>query len=94
MSAVSGESGAPRVLLDATAVPSDRGGVGRYVDGLVGGLAAAGHDLVVVCQRADAERFHRLADPVEVIPGPSAISHRPARLAWVSWRLAKARATS
>ncbi|MDX6219094.1 MAG: hypothetical protein QOJ48_2306, partial [Frankiales bacterium] len=28
----------PRVLVDATAVPADRGGVGRYVDGLVTAL--------------------------------------------------------
>ena len=83
MSPVSPESSsAPRVLLDATAVPSDRGGVGRYVDGLVGALSAAGQDLVVVCQRSDAERFHRFAGDVEIVPGPSAIAHRPARLAW------------
>jgi glycosyltransferase involved in cell wall biosynthesis len=75
-------SAAPRVLLDATAVPADRGGVGRYVDGLAGALAAAGHDLIVVCQRSDAERFHRLAGDAEVVAGPSAIAHRPARLAW------------
>ena len=70
------------MLLDATAVPSDRGGVGRYVDGLVGALCEAGQDLVVVCQRSDAERFHRLAGAADVVPGPSAIAHRPARLAW------------
>jgi glycosyltransferase involved in cell wall biosynthesis len=70
------------VLLDATAVPADRGGVGRYVDGLVGALCEAGQDLVVVCQRSDAERFHRLAAAADVVPGPSAIAHRPARLAW------------
>ena len=28
----------PRVLVDATSVPADRGGVGRYVDGLLGAL--------------------------------------------------------
>ena len=28
----------PRVLVDATAVPADRGGVGRYVDGLIAAL--------------------------------------------------------
>ncbi|MDI5943454.1 glycosyltransferase family 1 protein, partial [Micromonospora sp. DH15] len=28
----------PRVLIDATSVPADRGGVGRYVDGLLGAL--------------------------------------------------------
>ena len=70
------------MLLDATAVPADRGGVGRYVDGLVCALAASGQEIVVVCQRSDAERFHRLADEAEIVPGPSAIAHRPARLAW------------
>ena len=78
-----GPEAAPRVLLDATAVPADRGGVGRYVDGLVAALSASGQSLVVVCQRSDAERFGRVAaDSAEIVPGPSAISHRPARLAW------------
>ena len=77
-----GSHGAPRVLLDATAVPADRGGVGRYVDGLVSALSASGQSLVVVCQRSDAERFTRIAVDAEIVPGPSAISHRPARLAW------------
>ena len=31
---------APRVLVDATAVPADRGALGRYVDGLVSALGA------------------------------------------------------
>ena len=31
---------APRVLVDATAVPADRGGVGRYVDGLISAMKA------------------------------------------------------
>ena len=52
---------APRVLVDATAVPADRGGVGRYVDGLLAALGAAGADLAVVCQRSDAERYAPLA---------------------------------
>src|SRR6185369_16984095 len=30
----------PLVLFDATSVPADRGGVGRYVDGLLGALDA------------------------------------------------------
>ena len=75
-------NGAPRVLLDATAVPGDRGGVGRYVDGLVSSLSVAGQDLVVVCQRSDAERFGRIAGGAQIVPGPSAVTHRPARLAW------------
>jgi len=72
----------PRVLVDATAVPSDRGGVGRYVDGLLSALARADADLAVISQRADAERYARLAPGATVLPGPAAISHRPARLAW------------
>jgi glycosyltransferase involved in cell wall biosynthesis len=78
-----------RVLVDATAVPADRGGVGRYVDGLVEALDTAGADLALVCQRADAERYARLAPHTEVIPGPPAISHRPARLAWEQTGIAK-----
>ena len=72
----------PRVLVDATAVPADRGGVGRYVDNLLAALARAGADLAVTCQRSDAERYSRLPGQVEVVPGPPAIGHRPARLAW------------
>ncbi|HWB66804.1 MAG TPA: glycosyltransferase family 1 protein [Mycobacteriales bacterium] len=73
---------APRVLVDATAVPADRGGVGRYVDGLLAALGTAGADLAIVCQRSDAERYSRIAPTADVVPGPAAISHRPARLAW------------
>jgi glycosyltransferase involved in cell wall biosynthesis len=73
---------APRVLVDATAVPADRGALGRYVDGLVGALDAAGADLAVACQRADEERYGRLVPHTTVVAGPPAIAHRPARLAW------------
>ncbi len=73
---------APRVLLDATSVPADRGGVGRYVDGLLGALNRTDVDLAVVCQRADAERYSRLLHNATVIPAPAAVTHRPARLAW------------
>lgn len=72
----------PRVLVDATAVPADRGGVGRYVDGLVQALAEGGADLAITAQRSDAERYSRMAPTAKVIPGPAAIAHRPARLAW------------
>ena len=73
---------AVRVLVDATAVPADRGALGRYVDGLVGALDAAGADLAVACQRADEERYGRLVPNARVVAGPPAIAHRPARLAW------------
>jgi glycosyltransferase involved in cell wall biosynthesis len=70
----------PRVLLDATAVPADRGGVGRYVDDLVGGLVRAGADLVVACQATDVARYEGLGARPHA--GPASIARRPARLAW------------
>ena len=73
---------APRVLVDATAVPADRGALGRYVDGLVSALDAAGADLAIACQRADEERYGRLVPDALIAAGPTAIVHRPARLAW------------
>jgi glycosyltransferase involved in cell wall biosynthesis len=73
---------APRVLIDATAVPADRGAVGRYVDGLVRALDAAGANLAVACQRADEERYSRLVPDAQVVAAPTAIAHRAARLAW------------
>jgi glycosyltransferase involved in cell wall biosynthesis len=73
---------APRVLIDATSVPADRGGVGRYVDGLLGALDRTDVDLTVVCQRADVERYSRLLSRATIISAPAAVTHRPARLAW------------
>ncbi|MFI6900147.1 glycosyltransferase family 4 protein [Nonomuraea sp. NPDC050394] len=72
----------PRVLVDAAAVPADRGALIRYVDGLIGALHRAGADLVVVCQRSDAERYGRLAPSARILPGPVAITNRATRLAW------------
>ena len=77
-----GQVVSPRVLIDATAVPADRGALGRYVDGLVSALDAAGADLAVACQRADEERYERLIPDARIVAGPPAIAHRPARLAW------------
>jgi glycosyltransferase involved in cell wall biosynthesis len=71
-----------RVLVDATDVPTDRGALGRYIDGLIGALGTAGADLAVVCQRADVERYGLLASGARVVAGPAALGHRSARLAW------------
>jgi glycosyltransferase involved in cell wall biosynthesis len=70
------------VLVDATAVPPDRGGVGRYVDELLPALTALGTDLVVVCQRRDEEHFRTLLPGVPVHAAPAAIARRPVRLLW------------
>jgi glycosyltransferase involved in cell wall biosynthesis len=71
----------PRVLVDATSVPADRGGVGRYVEGLLGALPPD-TDLVVAALRTDVERYSRFVPTAEVVAAPAAVAHRPARLAW------------
>ena len=73
---------APRILLDATAVPADRGGLGRYVDGLLTALHAQGADLAVACQRADEKRYEGLVPGARVVAGPATLAHRASRLAW------------
>ena len=79
----------PRVLLDATAIPAERGGVGRYVDGLTRALDAAGAALTVVCQYRDAEIFSRLAPHSRIVPTAEELNSRPARLAWEQTTLAR-----
>lgn len=72
----------PRVLIDATAVPADRGGVGRYVDSLVAALEADGARPVVLCQSRDAALYTRLAPHAEVLPIADQVATRTARLTW------------
>lgn len=82
-----------RLLLDATAIPADRGGVGRYVDALLPALVDTGLDLTVVCQQRDAEATAALVPGATVLGAPASIQRRPARLAWEQVglpRLAKA----
>jgi glycosyltransferase involved in cell wall biosynthesis len=70
-----------RVLLDATAVPPQRGGVGRYVDSLVPALHELGVDVRVACQAADVERYGQLCGQDPIAAG-SAVARTPVRLAW------------
>lgn len=72
----------PAVLLDATAIPADRGGVGRYVEEAARSLDAAGARLTVVCQRRDAEHFDLAAPRSRVVPIADELETRPARLVW------------
>lgn len=72
-----------RILVDATAVPADRGALGRYVDGLIGALHALGADLAIACQRSDERRYATLAPGARIVAGPTAtLAHRDTRLAW------------
>ena len=72
----------PRVLIDATAVPPDRGGVGRYVDSLVTALDVDGATPAIVCQPRDAELYAELAPHAEVVPVAEQVATRTARLTW------------
>src|SRR3954465_14984469 len=72
----------PRVLFDATAVPENRGGVGRYVDQLIPALHALDADLGGVCQQRDTEYYGKLAPSADIVGAPAAIERRPARLFW------------
>lgn len=71
----------PKILLDATAIPASRTGVGRYVDHLVAALDMGGASLSVVCQRRDAQTLAGLAPGSRIVPIAN-ITFRPARLAW------------
>jgi glycosyltransferase involved in cell wall biosynthesis len=72
----------PRVLIDATAVPADRGGVGRDVDSLVAALDADRAPITVVCQPRDARLYSRLAPHSRVVRTAESTATRTARLTW------------
>lgn len=72
----------PRVLLDATAIPTERGGVGRYVDSLAAALDLQGTALSIVCQTSDAQQFSILAPRSRIIAIAGELGSRPARLTW------------
>lgn len=71
----------PEVLLDATAIPRERGGAGRYVEELAAALDPQLR-LAVACQAHDAETFARRAPAAEIVPLPARFTSRAARLGW------------
>jgi glycosyltransferase involved in cell wall biosynthesis len=70
------------VVVDATAVPADRGGVGRYVDELLPALVDEGADLAVVVQAHDVEYYRALLPGVDLLAAPPAIARAAVRFAW------------
>ncbi|MGH3880624.1 MAG: glycosyltransferase family 4 protein [Actinophytocola sp.] len=70
------------MLIDATAVPADRGGVGRYVDSLVFALDSDGAPVTVVCQPRDVGLYGRLAPRSRIVPTSESNATRTARLTW------------
>lgn len=75
----------PAVLLDATPIPGDRGGVGRYVDELVPALLRAGTDLTVVCRPRDVDAFEMTG--ARTIAAPSTERGVARRMLWEQFGL-------
>ncbi len=71
----------PLVLLDATAIPADLGGVGRYIEHVVPELDRAGVPLAIACHPRDAGWLADAAPSARVIPVRAAAS-RARRLLW------------
>ena len=71
-----------KVLLDATAIPADLGGVGRYVDDLVPELIASGVNLAMAVQQRDVAHFSAKVPSAHLFPVPESMESRGARMAW------------
>jgi glycosyltransferase involved in cell wall biosynthesis len=71
-----------RVLVDATALPENRGGVGRYVDEIITRLPALGVDAHVVAQRRDLARYEPSLGADHVHAAPGWALQPAARLVW------------
>lgn len=69
------------VLFDATAVPADRRGVGRYVDSLIPAFDTAETRLQVVCRAVDVPHYSRLSGQ-PAIAASRLTDRRPGRLVW------------
>lgn len=75
----------PRLLVDATAIPADLRGVGRYLDRLVPALVRAGVDVTAVAQQRDRIHFEALG--ARCVPDVSVPERPAARLAWEQYGL-------
>jgi glycosyltransferase involved in cell wall biosynthesis len=69
------------VLFDATAVPPDRRGVGRYVDSLIPAFAGTEASIQVLCRPEDVEHYQQLSGR-PAVAAPKLTGSRPARLVW------------
>jgi glycosyltransferase involved in cell wall biosynthesis len=70
------------VLIDASALPPFRGGVGRYVDELIAHLPQVGVETSVVCQPRDVEVYTASVGWRNITILPSWASSPPQRLVW------------
>ncbi|MEP6630406.1 MAG: glycosyltransferase, partial [Lapillicoccus sp.] len=71
-----------RVLVDATALPENRGGVGRYVDEIVARLPGLGVEAHVAAQPRDRDAYAAQLGPDHVHVPPGWAASPAPRLAW------------
>lgn len=72
-----------RVLFDATSVPANRGGVGRYVEEVLRELSRNDLDLIVVCKSSDRERFKELLGVgARCVAAPALVERTLFRFLW------------
>jgi glycosyltransferase involved in cell wall biosynthesis len=71
-----------RVLIDASALPVARGGVGRYVDELIAHLPQVGVELAVACQPRDVDLFTASVGSGNIAVVPAWASSPTRRLVW------------
>jgi glycosyltransferase involved in cell wall biosynthesis len=74
--------GRARVVLDCTAIPVRRAGVGRYIEGLLGGLTADQVILTLVTQKRDKKALSKLAPWASIRTVSPLLHARPLRFAW------------
>lgn len=72
----------PHVLLDCTAIPAHRGGVGRYVEGLLRGFESSQVRLTLATQARDRDAFVELVPWANIHSLPPRFTRRPLRIAW------------
>jgi glycosyltransferase involved in cell wall biosynthesis len=70
------------VLIDGTAIPSQLGGVGRYLEGLTSGLSSLGFPFHLVLRAEHVEHFRSLAPLATIHTAPGLTSRTPLRFVW------------
>jgi glycosyltransferase involved in cell wall biosynthesis len=72
----------PHVLVDATAIPPSRAGVGRYLAELLPALDRRGEQLTIAAQHHDVEWISAACPSATVIGVSPRLRRRPLRLLW------------
>ncbi len=77
----------PHVFVDATAIPANRGGVGRYLEYLLPALVSEVGRLTIVVQPRDEEWMRAQVPGASIVASAAAGRSRPLRLIWEQFGL-------